>query len=243
MKTNSGSTHFVVLSEQEAEEIWKLDDPHALFFTSSQFSSDAGAVSLRNDGDPTFRFGLFGAEPVDEAGRSDGKHGIFSVFRDTVPPATIDVVVTPIRPASERPAWKNGPAAAWRKPVTLAPEAADFTAAAEWSVALHGNERAQNVTDWLLRIRYAGDVAHLKQRGRLIDDDFWNGLPWTIGMREVAADPNLPLTLSILPLPRPFPLFLQNANELPRTNGPFAVLQQVEAVPQYGLEVKLKSLP
>jgi hypothetical protein len=61
-----------------------------------------------------------------------------------------------------------------------------------------------------LEITYTGNIARLSANGHLLDDDFYNGLPWTIGVERFL--PNLDngsLELSILPLRKDAPIFIE----------------------------------
>ncbi|MCM1134879.1 MAG: beta-galactosidase [Clostridium sp.] len=55
--------------------------------------------------------------------------------------------------------------------------------------------------DAVLQLDYAGDIGHAFIDGRMIHDNFCNGAPWEIGLREFAGElADKPLTIYITPL-------------------------------------------
>jgi len=73
-----------------------------------------------------------------------------------------------------------------------------------WKIALPPIPQVAAVSDLFLKISYQGDVARLYRGQQFLDDSFWNGVPWTIGLREIVRDwraANTDLELRILPLP------------------------------------------
>ena len=95
------------------------------------------------------------------------------------------------------------------------------------------------VTDALLTIRYTGDVARLYQSQTAVDDDFWNGIAWQIGLDEI--DPRWrtaksSYTLRIVPLRSDFNLYLEDPSQIKfDANHQAATLQSVKLTPVYRL--------
>ncbi len=91
------------------------------------------------------------------------------------------------------------------------------------------------LSDIFLRIHYAGDVARLSLDGRLLDDDFYNGRPWEIGLKRFLPESfGKNLEVSILPLPRKAPIYLDaRAWEAMNTEGQTAKVLGVELLPEY----------
>jgi hypothetical protein len=95
------------------------------------------------------------------------------------------------------------------------------------------------VSDLYLRINYDGDVARLSSGSRLLDDNFYNGEPWTIGLKRYLA-PEGPTTfeLSILPLRKDAPIYLETATPPAYApNGQAIKLKGITLVPEYQLEI------
>ena len=239
----TATTHLVLLSREKAEQIWKLDDPTVLASTPADFFSSAKDLTLHQLSDPAFTLGLFGAIPAEPALKAGGADGLFHCFSVRVPPASLRLTTRPARPAGSRPAPRMAPATTGRRSIVLAPEDRDFDSAAQWTLTLHGATNAASVSDWILAIRYTGDVAHLTQGTRLLDDNFWNGSPWTISLNDVRTHDDIPLTLSILPLPAAWPIFLEPGTLPSKGAATPAHLQSVQALPRYSLELQLQTEP
>jgi hypothetical protein len=43
------------------------------------------------------------------------------------------------------------------------------------------------ISNVFLQIQYQGDVARLCRENHLLDDNFWNGTTWTIGVKDLKA--------------------------------------------------------
>jgi hypothetical protein len=98
------------------------------------------------------------------------------------------------------------------------------------------------VSDVWLKINYEGDEARLSDRKGLVDDNFWNGLPWRVGLKEALPDwrSGNDLELAVLPLPRSYPMYLEKAGSL-RFNraGVADALMSVQLIPQYQLRLEI----
>lgn len=97
------------------------------------------------------------------------------------------------------------------------------------------------VQEYFLRIHYVGDVAMAFMKGQLVQDEFYHGEPWTIGLKRYYNDLKTdPMTFYVRPLRADVP-FLR---DLPRevipdfTNGPVVEIKKVEIIPEYRLQIK-----
>ncbi|HEY1660854.1 MAG TPA: beta-galactosidase [Verrucomicrobiae bacterium] len=92
--------------------------------------------------------------------------------------------------------------------LAIAPEDSDFTNAAIWKIILPANlDLSRNP---MLRIHYAGDVARLTLNGRLIDDNFYAGRTFDLGLKRYAPEILTgDLRLEILPLRKDAPIFFE----------------------------------
>jgi hypothetical protein len=90
----------------------------------------------------------------------------------------------------------------------VSPGINDFQSAAVWRVKLPENlDMASNP---ILRIHYVGDVARLTLNGRLLNDDFYNGMVFEIGLRRYAPEIlSGELFLEILPLQKSMPVYFE----------------------------------
>jgi len=98
------------------------------------------------------------------------------------------------------------PLSSGKSHLAMAPGDADFAQAAVWQIKLPAG-LGQNA---LLRIRYVGDVARLTLDGRLLDDNFYAGREFDLGLNRYAPEIFTgDLRLEILPLRQDAPIFLE----------------------------------
>lgn len=234
VRTAGKSTRLVLLPQSEAEDIWKVNGGQALLLTKADVYSNGTETTLQQEENNVFAFSLLHASSSAGA-RVPGKGGLFVEYRNSVPRVSLAITAEQTAAAGRRSPLKQGPPVAWRKTsIPMAPDDPDFTQAARWTLSLRGDWNAPQLADAFVRIRYQGDVARLSQGG-LLDDNFWNGLPWTFGTRQLGINPMSPISLDILPLPPTFPMFLETRPEAASTakSGTAANLQSIQAVPLY----------
>ena len=109
------------------------------------------------------------------------------------------------------------------------------------SVTVGGDLQSPTVQEYFLRINYVGDVAMAFMKGQLVQDEFYHGEPWTIGLKRYYSDLQTdPLTFYFRPLQWNAP-FLR---DLPKSavpdfkDGPVVDIKDVEIVPEYKLNIK-----
>lgn len=119
------------------------------------------------------------------------------------------------------------------------PSEAAFTEAARWLIHFPSGLSSKIPSETFLEIRYIGDVAQLKQNGRLLDDNFFNGAPWSIGLdRFVDGVGPATLELDILPLRSDSPIFLERGTRPMKSDALQSVdLQQITPIVRYRLTV------
>lgn len=114
--------------------------------------------------------------------------------------------------------------------LALAPTDDDFTNAAVWRITLPAKiDLKQNP---LLRIHYAGDVARLTLNGKLLDDNFYSGREFDLGLNRYApAILRGDLRLEILPLRKDAPIYLEpSARPDFGTNASLVKLESAEMI-------------
>jgi beta-galactosidase len=246
-----GDTTLIVLPESQAEELWRGDDSSVLIETGADAFSNGAAWTLQQEGAPTFVFSTFGVEGTPRAGLASlpflsAEAGLFRRFTAKVPVESLDAKVLPLKQAGPIPPFTMGPSFDWRpQPVPIAPDNDSFERAAVWEIRVPAIQRTSTLADALLRIQYEGDAARLSRGGQLLDDNFWNGEPWEIGLGEVGAMTARPtaVELRILPLPANYPMYLENAGELHFDAGGAIALRAVELVPRYQFQFELPHQP
>jgi hypothetical protein len=127
------------------------------------------------------------------------------------------------------------------RPVPFAPTGKDFSHAAAWTIHVSWPSDA-DLSNVFLNIRYTGDVARLYSGKRLLDDNFWNGTAWQLGMQPwKALIGKKPLRLLILPAPQKSAIgYTGEGTEALRHK---AQLLGITAAPQYRLDVSLTHSP
>lgn len=242
------NVHMILLSESAAESVWRGDDPSLLIRTNAAAFSDGDLWTLESDGDPQIKFSLFASGPPEPANgvplQRRPSSGLFQPFRASIPPLNLKLQVSKVKPPSARGPWQLGPKHSWQ-PITIpmAPEDSDFRSAAVWRIDVPTINDLPYLSNVLLRIDYQGDVARLSLGKRLVEDNFWNGQPWTIGLRETVYNWRTAapvFDLKILGLPNSFPMFLEDARALHFDGSGLAdSLQSVRLVPRYRLEFRV----
>jgi hypothetical protein len=245
--TLDGGVHLVLLPESQAEHVWRGDDPSTLIETeASAFSSDAKWF-LRSE-DHQFQVGIFGAaqpssgQPLTPAGRS----GLFAQYRATVPELELQASVTKVQDAKPRIPWTPGPTLTWRpRPIPEKPAVSEFANAAVWKIDVPAVPTSAQVSDVWLGIDYQGDEARLSNTKSLLDDNFWNGLPWKISLKQTLPHWHVSrseLELSVLPLPKNYPFYIEDGTkEHFNSFGLELNLATVRLVPEYQIVVELSA--
>ncbi len=109
------------------------------------------------------------------------------------------------------------------------------------SVSVSQIESEEQVQEYFLQVNYMGDVAMAFMKGQLVQDEFYHGEPWTIGLKRYYDDlKNDPLTFYFRPL-QPNAPFLR---DLPKQavpdfkNGAVVDIKEVKVIPEYRLNIK-----
>ena len=95
------------------------------------------------------------------------------------------------------------------------------------------------LSDVFLRIQYAGDVARIYAGSRLLDDNFYNGTDWEIGLKRFGGEAlSQGLQLKVLPLRKGTPIYIPQGF----WPGESAVLNKIAAIPEYEVTVAVDTL-
>ena len=98
------------------------------------------------------------------------------------------------------------------------------------------------VQEYFLRVNYVGDVAMAFMKGVLVQDEFYHGEPWTIGLKRYHKDfvEGQDMTFYFRPLQWNAP-FLRDlpTNAIPDfSNGPVVKINDVTILPEYKIDIK-----
>lgn len=154
----------------------------------------------------------------------DASHVVFETPQKFSTAKVSAKLLQPAGPAREIPLSTG------KSHIAIAPTDADFTNAAVWKITLPAKlDLSRNP---LLRIHYVGDVARLTLNGKLIDDNFYCGRTFDLGLKRYAPEILTgDLRLEILPLRKDAPIFLE-PKDTPDfgTNATMLKLESVEIV-------------
>lgn len=238
LRTRSGAeVRILLLSEKEAEHLWvvPLRGRERLLLTGDQLFSRSNGLELRSVGDPRLELALFpslrdalsASLPL-----SAGQEGAFERLSAHAVPRRIGLRIESLRPAGDVPPVRiGGPADAAMQPL---PETHGDCAA--WTLTLPREALAAG--NAYLEIGYRGDMARLFAGTQLLDDNFYDGETWEVGLDRYAAMLGRPLTLTVLPLRADTPIYLQRRRQLAvPAGGQIAALDSVRVVPVYSLRL------
>lgn len=228
------AVRIVLLSRDAAENIWTIDGSPGLISTPDQYYCDHATLHLLSSSNPVFHFGVLGPESPSALRPSQQFHNrLFRQYTARVQPAHPTLRVRYLHAASPRVLTP----AQLKRPVPFAPITKDFKHAAAWRLHVSW-PRSSALSNVFLNIRYAGDVARLYSGSRLLDDNFWNGTTWQLGMQPWKDDINRgPLRLLILPAPRHSRI--GNTGRGTEALRHKAQILHISVTPQYELSVPL----
>lgn len=238
---SDGSVRIVTLPQDRARMLWKAKwrGRDRVFRTPANLTIDGDTIRLTAENPADLLLDVYpGSTP--DAGGDD-------VAFERVPVPAVATVEIPAVAFNETRA--AGPLrtinlGAAAKPVAEQPGDAGFADAAEWSLKLPADLDLS--VDPILRIRYVGDVARVSVDGRLLVDDFYNGLPLELRVRDHApAILRGDLRIAVLPLQHAAvtgddPLIYLSDDVQPDFGGAASCvnLKSVELIPRYRVEIK-----
>ena len=243
---NSGVTHIVLLSAEDAGYLWRVNfkGSDQLVLTSAQVYSDESHIILRQIGKSHFNAAFFpvGSFTADNAAAKSetGKlTGLFQSLNWHEPERNVALLLAQTRTVGIAPSPVLGPKASWRHgSVVMAPDDSSFIHAGEWKVVVP-QDALDGLSDLYLKVHYQGDEARLLEGSRLLTDNFFNGTEWQIGMKRfLSGSASHTFLLQVLPLSQKTPIFFEPGKR-PRfgRDGQAGSLDLVEALPEYQVDL------
>jgi hypothetical protein len=224
---NGRSVRIVLLTEAQAEQFWRvqLGGVDTAMLSPADVFADGDGVHLRSVEPSRIEASLFAPGAVGRGWR------LWQERNGKIVPRKIEFEWRNSREAATRPSIRMS---ARNKERPQAPEDVDFGGAAAWSLKIPALPMA-GLSDIHLRIHYAGDVARLISDGRLLDDDFFNGRVWEIGLKRFLPEAfGEELEVDVLPLPRTPAIYLDaRAWAQMNAEGQTAKVMGVEVLPEY----------
>ncbi len=229
---NGDDRRILVLTSAQARQsvvaaMWGAD---RLFLSTAGLVFDGDTLRVQSTA-PTMYVSVFPAPPLPLPSTEDG---LFTRFVVSTEPRTVQV------------AWRQVAAPGVAPPVRVddqgaafAPDDAAFLAqAGTWEVRVPP-DALRGVHELFLSIEYAGDIGRAYLGNRLVDDDFYFGRPWAIGLSRFApAVLGRGLTLKVLPLRQDAPLYLP-PGRWPAFGGrpQVAQIRSIAAIPEYEIAI------
>jgi len=229
-------TRLLILTAEQGEQVFLADmeGRQRLILTQAQLYSQDGKINLLSNGSNRFEFSVFPRLVAVPAGNlkvtPKATDGVFQLFAATAPARDIAVKVTQIRQPGKMPA----PLLTGVNNTVVVPAPETFAQAAAWRVDLPKGIPGQ-WNDVFLHIKARGDVGRLFSGGWLMDDHFLSEAIWEIGLKGFKDHLDKPLTLTILPLRKDTPIYLDDGVAAMVTEEQSAELTDIRAVPQYRL--------
>ncbi len=205
--------------------------------SAADVTFDAGEVQLRSTRVENFAVGVFPKREMRLARGAASLEkgvslGVFEKFPAKVDGRTVPVRWEVLREAEASQAVRQG------KYNAVAPTNADFARAGEWQVALPG-DAMRGLSNLFLKIDYIGDVGRLYWGGTLLDDNFYFGGSWEIGMKRFLSSGRVQaFDLKIMPLRKDAPIFLA-AGAWPEfgARAEIAEIRSITTIPEYEVVV------
>src|SRR6185312_4599318 len=218
----------LLLTALQAAQAWKADlwGQERLFLSEDGLRFAGGRLRLQS-----CRWNMsFAVWPAPALALHGAPDGIFTRFNAFARSAPVEVHWRRTDPAGEA-----APVRVDAKGAAYAPGDAAFEAAAgAWHVDIPA-EALKSGRELYLAIDYVGDMARAYVGDRLVDDDFFSGRTWEIGLRRFAPEVGAQgLTLKILPLRRDAPIYLAPGRQ-PATyqDGQAIGVRAIYASPEY----------
>jgi hypothetical protein len=241
LATAAGKTiSIVVLAKAQAEQLSMLPigGRDRLVLSEDDVFVKDGRLTLRSVADPGFRFAVFPAlatAPEGSLPLTRGKDGLFQTWSASAAPRSLPVRIEPLREAGAMPRPNTGgPSNAAVQPY---PEA--YGRSAAWTITLP-DAPLEGLSDAYLRIDYAGDVARLFDGVDMLDDHFFYGPTWNVGLKRYRSRITGPLTLTVLPLRSDAAVYIEpEGRPTFPASGQIAEVRKVELVPEYELDLTI----
>lgn len=203
------------------------------------FSAANGGLEVSAIDESRLGVGIY--PPLKSAPKSNMKltasknDGFFQYWQVALPkdPA-LKAEVTPTRPAGKVPPLKmTGPAGS-----AIIPTPEVFGQSAAWEIRIPP-QAFDGAEDVFVALDYEGDVARLFSGTQMIDDHYYDGRAWWIGLKRYRQLLDKPLILTVLPMREDAKIFLEDHHR-PKTyeDGQVARLRSVRIVPEYRLKLE-----
>jgi beta-galactosidase len=245
----------LLLSQAQAEHaaMIRLNDRDYLTLSGSDLFLDGNKLHLLSTASAKQEFAvlpaLAAADTVASAAAAKPVAeplGLWTTYTFSQPDRLLPMTATPTRKAAPRAAMKMAEIAPGKRgpAFPLLPDDAAFATSAEWQIKVDPIDM-HGLAEVLLQIDYVGDIGHLSSAGTLLDDNFYNGAIWQVGLKRFGPTAlATPLDLKIMPLPANAPIYLdERARAALKAHEPNPQLLKATLIPQYESIVTLTPAP
>lgn len=230
----------LVLSPEQARQlsIGQMGGQRRLVLSEQEAYFSNGMLEMRSAGSAKFRAAIY--PPLKRQPQSTSAlktistDGVFQVIEAEQAERHVDATLSKLRPAQSVPAVQRGGLAQ----AALQPTPESFRSAAAWQISVPPAQ-LQGLDGAYLQIDFAGDIGRLFAGTRMLDDWYYSGYQWQVGLKQFESLLNQPLTLTVLPLRADAPIYIPKESR-PDFGGQaqLAALRNVAVVPVYRLELK-----
>jgi hypothetical protein len=237
----------LVLNQFEAMHLWKahLWGADRLVMSDAELSFDGDNVIVTSRNPGLFAISVFPppAKGLVANGTALPSSSTLNPFTKydasaSVPAKQVVLQVTKTKDAGPARALVLGTART-KPQVPTEPTDADFDAAGVWQVSVPA-DALTGLHEVYVKIDYAGDAARAYIGDQFIDDDFYFGQPWEIGIKRFSpAISDKGLTIKALPLRKDSPVYLE-PDKVPQfdAKGEALEIRSITAVPEYQLTIQ-----
>lgn len=230
----------LVLTPEQVQQlsIGELAGQRRLVLSGQETYFANGGLQLRSVGESKFRVAVYPAlkqlpkstSPLKTAAND----GLFQVFESEQDARRIDVRLSELRGAQQvPPVMRGGLAQAALQPI---PES--FHAAAAWQISVP-REQLRGLDDAYLQVDFVGDIGRLFAGTRMLDDWYYSGYGWQLGLKQFESLLDQPLTLSVLPLRADAAVYIPEEHRPDFGGQPqLAILRKLTVIPVYRLGIK-----
>ncbi len=209
-KSGNRAVSVLLLSQEEVGKLQILDiaGQRRLVFSDQQAWVEGGQLQLRGPATEPLHAAVFPALAKPKAAglqiSQDGPLQHLQFKPDGSEPVVQATLTREARAVA--PIRIGGHANAAVQPI---PEA--FSAAASWALKLP-KPLAAKADDVLLELDFVGDIGRVFAGTQMLDDWYYNGQRWQIGLKQFNLKPGAELTLSVLPLRADAPIYIDAAH-------------------------------
>jgi hypothetical protein len=230
----AGKVEILVLSSKDAQGLTVLDyqGQKSLIISDALVYGDGEHLRLRSE-NPQFSLGVWPPIATPKASLPLAvvkTTGLFQTFRAQAVAVSPQARIEKIRDAGSVPPLVIG----GKAKAALQPYPETYGQAAAWKINID-HDALSGVADMTLDIRYRGDVARLFDGPNMVDDQFWYGPDWRVGLKRLGAGPFI---LNVLPLRADAPVYIDDAyRPAPTEDAQVADVASVKLIPTYALDL------